>query len=89
MGLPGSWQLDRSCREVLERTLQRILELTGSGDVIIDGRALTFADHTSLLLLDRLVGKKASTAVLRTACPTVLRIAELIELPHLRVEAFE
>lgn len=79
-------ELDLSCRRLLACTLRRVLGGGRLGPTVIDGRALAFADHNSLLLLDRSLRRAGTTGVLRTADPLLPRIAKLLNLSHLRVE---
>jgi anti-anti-sigma regulatory factor len=79
-------ELDLSCRQPWDSTLERILPLTASAELVVDGRGLSFTDHTSLVLLDKALEKRGMTGVLRTSNRSARRIAELIDFPHLRVE---
>ena len=55
--------------------------------VVVDGAALEFIDHRSLLRLADHARGRGATAVLRTALPAAARLADLRRVPGVRVEA--
>lgn len=56
------------------------------GVVTVDAARLTFVDHRSLLALQRYAGSRGTAVVVRTRLAVAARIAELLELPRVRVE---
>ncbi|GIJ56548.1 MEDS domain-containing protein [Virgisporangium aurantiacum] len=56
------------------------------GVVTVDAAGLTFVDHRSLLALQRYAGSRGITVVVRTRLAIAARVAELLELPRVRVE---
>ena len=56
------------------------------GVVTVDAARLTFVDHRSMLALQRYAGSRGITVVVRTRLAIAARIADLLELPRVRVE---
>lgn len=79
-------ELDLSCAPLFTVVLGRALDRVGAPEVVIDGQALTFIDHRSLLELDRRLAGIRATGVLRSPNACVHRVAEIIGLENLEVE---
>ncbi|MFF5077352.1 MEDS domain-containing protein [Actinoplanes sp. NPDC000266] len=80
-------ELDTSAGELFATALRRT-DLDRAGDeVVVDGSGLRFIDHRALLTLQRYAESQSTTAVLRTGLGAVARLAGLLELTHVRVEA--
>ena len=80
-------ELDLSADELLTATLPRADLTAGDDEVVLQAGGLTFADHRSLLRLHEYAAAHGVTIVLRGASPATGRLAELLDLPRLRVEA--
>jgi hypothetical protein len=82
-----SGELDLSADELLTATLRRA-DLSPTGDeVVLQAAGLRFADHRSLVRLNEYADGHGTTVVLRGANPATRRLAALLDLPLLRVEA--
>ncbi|WP_305788096.1 MEDS domain-containing protein [Symbioplanes lichenis] len=79
-------ELDADTLTWFEHTLQRCDLAPAGGELRLDGSALTFIDHQSLLSLDRYARGLGATAVLRTPFASARRMAELLELTAVRVK---
>ncbi len=81
-------ELDVTGGDLLTATLQRTdLRPAGGGDVVLRADRLTFADHRSLLRLQEHAERRGTTIVLRGASRGTARLAALLDLSRLRVEA--
>ncbi len=79
-------ELDLSADELLTATLRRA-DLTPAGaEVVLRARGLTFTDHRSLIRLHEYADGRGTTIVLRGASAATGRLADLLDLPRLRVE---
>ncbi|BCJ48888.1 hypothetical protein Asp14428_03630 [Actinoplanes sp. NBRC 14428] len=83
-GLAG--ELDDASRSLLALALDRAEPSPAAGELVIDATGLTFIDHNSLLDLDAYARRRGLTAVLRTRLFSAAHLAELLDLPSLRVE---
>ncbi|XVV09838.1 MEDS domain-containing protein [Actinoplanes sp. CA-131856] len=79
-------ELDTSAGELFATALRRT-DLDRGGDFVVDGSGLRFIDHRALLTLQRYAESLSTTAVLRTRLGAVARLAGLLDLTHVRVEA--
>jgi hypothetical protein len=57
------------------------------GEVVVDATGLRFVDHRALIALDRHAEARGMIAVVRTPLGVAARLAGLLELTHVRVEA--
>lgn len=80
-------EVDASEQETFATAMQRIWPLSTGDELVIGAHALDFIAHHHLVLLDHLGRAKGRQVVLRTDQPVVRRLAELLELGHVRVEA--
>lgn len=80
-------ELDAAEGAAFSTALQWIWPLAASDEVVIDARALDFVTHPQLVTLDRLAAAEGRQVVLRTDRRMVARLAELLDLTNLRVEA--
>lgn len=71
----------------LETALGQILPLMPGTELVVGGRGLQYIDHRGLLVLDRCAGKRGTRLVLQTEHRGVARVAEMIGVKHVRVEA--
>jgi hypothetical protein len=79
-------ELDLATDDLLTSALRRA-DLAPDGDeVVLHAGGLRFTDHRSLVRLQQYAEEHATTVVLRDAGPAVGRLADLMELPRLRVE---
>jgi anti-anti-sigma regulatory factor len=79
-------EIDETTRPVFLQALERAALRPGRDELVLDGQDLAFIDHNSLLYLDAHARALGTTAVLRTALPSAVRLAGLLELTSLRVE---
>lgn len=80
-------ELDLFSDDLFALALERAhLEAVG-GQVVLDGTRLTFVDHAGLVRLSRHAADLGVDVVLRTSWPGAPRLAELLGLPGVRVEA--
>jgi hypothetical protein len=79
-------ELDLGAEDLFTAALRRTALETVDGEVTVDAGGLRFIDHRALLNLDRFAGSRNITAVVRTRLTTAARLADLLELPHVRVE---
>jgi anti-anti-sigma regulatory factor len=80
-------ELDLFSDDLFAVALERAhLEAVG-GQVVLDGTRLTFVDHAGLVRLSRHAADLGVDVVLRTSWPGAPRLAELLGLPGVRVEA--
>ncbi|GIF53061.1 STAS domain-containing protein [Asanoa ferruginea] len=82
-----SGELDGAGSGLLARALDRAAPPVVDGEVVVDGAALEFIDHRSLLRLADYARGRGATAVLRTPLPAAARLADLLRVPGVRVEA--
>ncbi|MEV4349536.1 MEDS domain-containing protein [Actinoplanes sp. NPDC049596] len=80
-------ELDMSAEELFAMALSRTDLDRAPGEVVVDAAGLRFIDHRSLLTLQRYAESQRTTAVLRTRLGAVSRLAGLLDLPRVRVEA--
>jgi anti-anti-sigma regulatory factor len=80
-------ELDLSAAALLAGALERAGLAAGRPEVALDAAGLRFTDHRSLVQLDDYAGRHGVTMVLRRAPAAVARLAGLLDLPRLRVEA--
>ncbi|MEU8819821.1 MEDS domain-containing protein [Actinoplanes sp. NPDC048796] len=80
-------ELDLSAEDLFATALRRTDLDRADGEVVVDATGLRFIDHRALLALQRYAESQRTTAVLRTPLGAVARLAGLLDLPHVRVEA--
>lgn len=80
-------ELDLAADDLLTATLRRADLSPAGGEVVLQAEGLTFADHRSLLRLGEYADDHGTTVVLRGANRATARVAALLDLPRLRVEA--
>ncbi|MGH2927556.1 MAG: MEDS domain-containing protein, partial [Solirubrobacteraceae bacterium] len=80
-----SGELDIACEELFVRALDRTMSLLERTEVIVECQGLTFADHRSLLALDAAARRRRTTIELRSPSGLVRRLAELLDMKHLRL----
>lgn len=77
-------EVDRSCRPLFARALERIVPLCPAGPLVVDGRRLEYIDHHGLHTLGAAARRRGSTVTLWTgaqsATPDVLRLLGLDDL---------
>ncbi|WP_436534489.1 MEDS domain-containing protein [Actinoplanes sp. HUAS TT8] len=79
-------ELDMAGEELFSTALWRTdLEPVG-GEVTVDATGLRFIDHRSLFVLQRYANARRLTAVVRTRLTSAARLADLLDLPDVRVE---
>ncbi|MCE6997145.1 MEDS domain-containing protein [Saccharothrix sp. S26] len=81
-----SGEIDMFNRDVLVQVLDRVRPPAHGGRLVLDAADLTFIDHRGLIGLDAYARSRDTTLVLRTAFPGAARIADLLDLPGVRVE---
>lgn len=81
-----SGEADGAAAQALTAALGSVLPLVEHDDLRLGARQLTFIDHGTLLLLDRLLVGHGRTAVLQSASPTVVNLSRLLPLTALRVQ---
>ncbi|GAA2697462.1 MEDS domain-containing protein [Actinoplanes palleronii] len=79
-------ELDMASEDLLSGALWRTGLAPSGGEVTVDAGRLRFIDHRSLLLVQRYAQERRMTVVLRTGLSSALHLAELLELPDVRVE---
>ncbi|MFG1608322.1 MEDS domain-containing protein [Actinoplanes sp. NPDC049265] len=79
-------ELDLTAHDLLTTTLARA-DLPPAGEVVLQARGLRFADHEALLRIQRFADDHDTTIVLRGASGGLKRLADLLDLSRLRVEA--
>ncbi|QFZ17441.1 MEDS domain-containing protein [Saccharothrix syringae] len=77
-------ELDLASRERFPRALDRVGLSAGTGPVVVEAAELEFIDHHAMFALARAAGGEV---VLRTRHRAPARLAELVRVPGLRVEA--
>jgi anti-anti-sigma regulatory factor len=82
-----SGEVDRSVHEVFEAALRRIDTGPPGEPVVIDARRLDFIDHHGLTMLRDRGRDAGAEVVLRNAGPGPVRLAELLALDGITVEA--
>lgn len=77
-------EVDRSCRSLFARALERIVPLCPEGPLVVDGRRLQYIDHHGLHTLGSAARRRGATVTLWTdaqsATPDVLRLLGLDDL---------
>jgi anti-anti-sigma regulatory factor len=86
-GVALSGEVDGAGAALLSRALDRAAPPVVDGEVVVDGAGLEFIDHRSLLGLADYARGRGATAVLRTPLPAAARLADLLRVPGIRVEA--
>lgn len=81
-----SGELDMASRTVFPVALERIGAGTHDGELVVDASGLTFIDQHSLLALDGFARRRGVTVVLRDGWPGAVRLIEILEIRHVRVE---
>ncbi|MEU0542082.1 MEDS domain-containing protein [Nocardia sp. NPDC005978] len=79
-------EVDGSCGELFGAGLAGIEPDPENGCVRVDATRLSFLDHNGLLRLAAYAESRDAELVVQTAWPGVARLAELLELPNVRVE---
>ena len=82
-----SGELDPEADDLFTATLRRADLAPDGGEVVLHAAGLRFTDHGSLLRLQQYAEEHGTTVVLRGAGRATARLAELLELPRVRVEA--
>lgn len=82
-----SGELDLSAHDLLSVTLRRADLASGTGEVVLQVGGLRFADHGSLLCLAQYAEDQGATLILRGASGGLKRLADLLDLSRVRVEA--
>ena len=81
-------ELDINTAALLHIAMDRVALLPGPGEeVVLHAAGLRFADHRTLLRLDDWAAGRDATMVLRAAPAAVARLAGLLGLRRIRVEA--
>ncbi len=80
-------ELDLTGHDLLTATLRRADLAPDGGEVVLQARGLRFADHRALVHLHDYAEERRTTVVLRGASGATGRLAALLDLPRLRVEA--
>ena len=80
-------ELDPDTDDLLTTALNRADLTPSGGEVVLAADGLRFADHHALLRLQRYAEDHDTTVVLRGANTSTRRLADLLDLPLLRVEA--
>lgn len=80
-------ELDWTVDGLFAATLRRADLPTGGGEVVLEAGGLRFTDHGALLRLQEYADDHATTVVLRHANPATGRLADLLDLSRVRVEA--
>ena len=80
-------ELDLSADDLLTATLRRADLGPAGTEVVLRADGLRFADHRSLTRLNEYADDHGGTVVLRGANRAVARLAALLDLPLVRVEA--
>lgn len=83
-GFALAGEIDRSCRPLFARTLERIAPLCPDGPLVVDGRQLQYIDHHGLHTLGAAAWRRGSIVTLWTgaqsATPDVVRLLGLDDL---------
>ncbi|WP_446219555.1 MEDS domain-containing protein [Micromonospora sp. IBHARD004] len=79
-------ELDPSIHRLFATALDRVDPHPVDGRLVVDGAGLRFIDHRSLIHLGEHARRRGAIAVLRTTRSAAARLAELLELPDVRVE---
>lgn len=80
-------EVDAADNHAFITAMQRIWPLASGDELVIDAHALDFITHNQLAALDRLGSVDGRQVVLLTDQRMVLRLAELLDFAHLRVQA--
>jgi hypothetical protein len=80
-------ELDWTADDLFTTTLRRADLATDRDEVVLQADGLRFADHGSLLRLHQYAAERRTTIVLRGASRAIGRLASLLDLTRLRVEA--
>lgn len=80
-------EVDRTNAELFEAALEQASFPVRNGQVVIDGRELTFLDHRALICLADRVARDRAVLLLRVPWASVVgRMARLLDLPNIEVE---
>ncbi|MFC7532942.1 MEDS domain-containing protein [Actinoplanes sp. GCM10030250] len=79
-------EVDGSAGELFTTALRRTDLAASGGEIVVDAAGLSFIDHRSLLAVERYAESQGLTAVLRTRTSAAARLAQLLDLPNVRVE---
>ncbi|MEU4690503.1 MEDS domain-containing protein [Actinoplanes sp. NPDC023714] len=79
-------ELDLTGDDLFADALARTDLAPAGGEVTVDARGLRFIDHRALLTLQRYARARRMTAVVRTGLSSAGHLADLLELPDVRVE---
>jgi hypothetical protein len=79
-------ELDAATEDLFAQALRRTDLQPAGGEILVDADGLRFVDHRSLIALQRYAEQQRSTAVVRTRFGAAARIADVLDMPHLRVE---
>ncbi|WP_319458406.1 MEDS domain-containing protein [Micromonospora sp. RTP1Z1] len=79
-------ELDPSNQRLFAAALERADPRPVDGRLVIEGTGLRFIDHRGLIRLGEHARHRGATAVLRTTGSAAARLAELLDLPDVRVE---
>lgn len=85
-GFALAGEIDRSCASLFTDTLSRTTPPEGP-HLLIDARPLSFIDHRSLFALNDHAVSLHRNVIFRTNSPAIAKVARLLSLPALRVEA--
>jgi len=80
-------ELDVTQDATFTRALDRAAPTVADGELVVDGPDLDFIDHHGLLRLAGHARRRGAVAVLRTPLPIAARLAALLDVPTVRVEA--
>lgn len=82
-----SGELDVTAEELFPSALAHVRPAATGGRIVIDAHDLRFVDHRALLHLQRYAEQTGAVAVLCTALSTASRLAELLGVSRVRIEA--
>lgn len=80
-------EVDIASIDLFRRTLADLMDASGRAEIMIDARDLTFVDHRSLTALEEEAARRGASVVLRSPLATSHRLAGLLGLQAVRVEA--
>jgi hypothetical protein len=80
-------ELDAATEDLFTAALHRTGPVRTGRPIVVHADGLRFADHRSLLILERFAERHGTTAVLRTPHTGTQRLADLLGLRHVRIEA--
>jgi anti-anti-sigma regulatory factor len=79
-------ELDLSNHELFRAALDRADLRPVDGELVLSATGLRFLDHRALAHLAEYADRRGATAVLRTSRSAAARLADLLDLPGIRVE---